>query len=107
MTEQERKSGMIVAGLMLAYAMDRSDAEDFLDEFEGAILTEGMQSIQRRQPPEYLRGWFNYFRRMAWLEGRNEAIGVLFGRLMRTHSRQILRREKRSRRWETTPTPIG
>ena len=109
MTEEspERRSEMIVAGLMLAFALTREEAELLLLRHEADLLHESMAEIERSEPPAYLRGgWYTWRRRMAWLEGRNAAVGVLFARLMRTHSKQFLRRQKEARRW-ATPTPTG
>lgn len=86
----------LVAGLMLAYAMSREEAEVYLGQYEGEILTEAMQSIQKASLPDYLSGssWFRFRRQMAWMEGRNEGVNILFSRLMRLQIKARLFREK-------------
>ena len=102
------RSEMIVAGLMLTFAMTRLEAELVLLDHEGEILTQGMQDIHCEEPPEYLRkGWFTWRRRMAWLEGRNSAVSAMFARLMRTNSKLHLRRQKEVRKPWATLTPTG
>lgn len=103
----KNRSEMIVAGLMLAFAMTRTEAELHLTEHEAELLHDGMVAIVKTDPPEYLRrGWFTWRRRMAWLEGRTEAVNALFARLMRTQSTLHLRRHEEIRRWATL-TPTG
>lgn len=69
---------MIVVALMLCHALGRDEAQEVLRQRDIESLDQEMTRIQELEVPDRLTGYGRYWRRNAWIDGRNDAIGELY-----------------------------